>query len=102
MITVVIKPQHLKGNMWSHQLNRSCPLHEALVDAGYKDIEVLGTCFKIGETVYPLPVDFYSDEPPEGWTCNLAERLIKKANEGCEESYTFDFHEVEHSTLTVY
>lgn len=88
MITVTVKPEHLKGNSYIHHDNeekRMCPLHEALTEAGY-NVRRLGK------------QDFVADEIrhriPEVWSGENVERYISLANKGSQETYTMTFEEI--------
>lgn len=88
-LTVTIKPKHMVGNSWSHgeaDKDRQCPLHEALVEAGHKDVGVSGVSFVadgIRYNTYQHPV----------WDSENARKLIKEANEGDLKEITLTFNE---------
>jgi hypothetical protein len=83
-ITVVVKPHHLKGNTWSHGggegNRRRCPLHEALVEDGHNDVNVLNAIdVHIGDQEYEI----------EGrWSDVEVDPYIQAANEGSDKEYT--------------
>lgn len=93
MLTVTIMPHHLRGNSWSHGYEgRMCPLHEALVEAGHQSVVVHAESFTANGIRYRLPLQLGNAEPTvDGWTTARASHLIQKANEGCEQSHTFEF-----------
>jgi len=89
---VVIKPNHLKGNSWMHYENpekRPCPLHEALIVAGY-DVGFVGASYFTLKVNGSLKRDFY-DIVSETWNLDIAKDAIKAANNGSQKEFTVKF-----------